>query len=466
MHVIDSYKNLPKKFYHENKPTEFDLAQFIKLNHDLLNELDVTLNEEELLHCFSGSKSMQGYTAKSLAYSGHQFGYFNPSLGDGRAHIIAEVISKNSQHFDIQLKGSGRSQFSRNGDGLSTLGPVLREFLVSEFMHQLGVPSTRSLAAIATNEKVYREDELAGGVLVRVANSHIRVGSFEYFYARGDFDALNELYQYVQKRHYSNLNTEMDVFKAIAKRKVELVTKWLGVGFIHGVMNTDNTSIAGITIDYGPCAFMDEFKKNKVFSSIDRQARYAYNNQMNIALWNLSVLANAMMPLFMKSSTETQVIEVLKEFFKDLEIYADELYLKYFAKKLGIFDPVKEDRKLIEDFLNILENESLDFTNSFRNLNTFNFSNNEWLNQWKERLKIQNKSDDEVIKLMDSVNPYLIARNHHIEEAINLAYEGDLSYFNFLNQAYSHPYIENKAYSKLTQAPTNEQRVYQTFCGT
>lgn len=462
MKVNNTYNSLPDILYDRNQSKGFPNAAPILFNKSLLNELGINFEEDQLLKIFSAQTNFPESESLSLAYSGHQFGYFNPTLGDGRAHLIAQIDSDNGSHFDIQLKGSGRTKYSRNGDGLSSLGPVIREYIVSEAMHALGVPTTRALAAVKTNESVYREEELPGGVFTRLAASHLRVGSFEFLYSRDEFSALEELVNYAQKRHYPQSTNAMEFFKAVSKNKIMLVTQWLGLGFIHGVMNTDNTSIAGITIDYGPCAFLDEYNSEKVFSSIDRHGRYRYNNQIDIALWNLSVFANAIFPVLVKERQEEQVIKELKDFFLELEAFAKDQWLQVFSSKIGIQNPKESDRELINELLNYMEKEKLDFTNTFRSLSSLTFKNSEWQEKWLERLE----ETEEAKTLMDSVNPYIIPRNHQVEKAIELAIKNDFSHFYRLVEAYKSPYDVNSEYEDLTKEPALDERVYQTFCGT
>lgn len=462
MKVLSTYTKLAEIFYDINQPTSFKSAQKIVFNHDLLKSLEIEIDEDELLKIFSGQDSFPHAKCLSLAYSGHQFGHFNPTLGDGRAHLIAEVLTSNKEHFDIQLKGSGQTKYSRRGDGLSSLGPVLREYIVSEAMHAMGVPSTRALCALKTNQSVYREEELPGGVFTRVAKSHLRVGSFEFLFSRQEFDALEELVNYTMKRHYPHIESVLDFFKAVALNKLNLVSQWMGLGFIHGVMNTDNTSVAGITIDYGPCAFMDEYKSDQVFSSIDHQGRYRYNNQFDIALWNLSVFANAIFPVLLKERNEAELIGELKSFFKELEQTIKDKWLHTFAYKIGIEKPLESDRALINKLLEIMEKEKLDFTNTFRNLNQFTFQDKSWQALWLKRIEDKAKAKT----LMDQHNPFIIPRNHQVEKAIKDGLEDNFEHFFRLIKAYADPYTYKQENIDLTKEPGREQRVYQTFCGT
>lgn len=464
----NTYKKLPENFYEESSPAPVKKPQLLKLNRNLAKELGIEIeekSEENWAKIFSGQTLLPGSEPIALAYSGHQFGHFNPRLGDGRAHLLGEVLSPDGERCDIQLKGSGRTRFSRRGDGLSWLGPVIREYVVSEAMHALGVPTTRALAAVKTGEEVLREDVLPGGIFVRVAKSHLRVGTFEHFFARNKIDDLQRLADYAIERHYPEIQKSgnekyRNFFISAAKAKLGLVARWMGLGFIHGVMNTDNTSVAGITIDYGPCAFMDGFSRNKVFSSIDRHGRYAYANQGNIALWNLSVLANALFPLM------GVAVEAVQEDFKELESFYEEEYLKVMASKLGIFSPQKEDLGLINEYLDFLEEKRLDFTNSFRKLCSFECEDKAFLARWDARLNEQAQTREETAQLMKKSNPFLIPRNHQVQRAIDACLDGDHTYFHYLVRAYEKPFEDNEEFADLALPPRPDEIVHQTFCGT
>ncbi|MCO4753389.1 MAG: YdiU family protein [Bacteriovoracaceae bacterium] len=471
----NTYCELPENFFEEVLPSVGETPELMHFNNELAQELGLdlaVLNEQELANIFCGKTILEGSNPIAMAYSGHQFGQFNPSLGDGRAHLLGEVITAEQQRFDIQLKGSGRSRYSRRGDGRSWLGPVVREYILSEAMSALGIPTTRALCAVRTGEEVLREDTLPGAVFTRVASSHLRVGTFEYFSARSA-DDLKIMADYAIDRHDPDLKNHkqkyFEFLKRVARRKLSLVSKWMGIGFIHGVMNTDNTSIAGITIDYGPCAFMDNYVENKVYSSIDRQGRYAYSNQGQIAIWNMSVLANALFPLLLdesESKNTDKVILKLQEEFKHLDSFYQQEYLNVMGKKFGIFRPAYSDLAIINEFLKHLEDNHLDFTNSFRKLNTLDHDNKLFLRKWQDRLAEQAKTSAEVIELMNQSNPFIIPRNHQVAKAIEDSVGGDDSYFKYLVQSYKKPFVQNEALDDLTLTPRPEEIVHQTFCGT
>jgi len=371
-------------------------------------------------------------------------------------------LAADGKRYDIQLKGSGQTPFSRAGDGRSALGPVIREYILSEAMFHLGVPTTRALAAVTTGEQVYREYPTPGGVFTRVSRGHVRIGSFEYFAARQQPEQLKQLADYCIERFYpdvkDNANPYLSFFESVAYNILSLVAQWQGLGFIHGVMNTDNMSIVGETIDYGPCAFMDSYTADKVFSSIDTQGRYAYNQQANIALWNLSILASCLVPVVAEHSD--QALEELQSLMNSLAGYHQQQWLKVFRSKLGLFNEEPEDHLLIEQFLIGLETEQKDFSLAFRALNTSR------TDAHNERLERQEQSVEQAIQLMNDSNPYLIPRNHQVEEAIEKANKGDFGHFNYLMSAYLEPFKENSEFEQLTQAPLAFEEVKQTFCGT
>ncbi len=456
----NTYFNLPHAFYEEALPAKFQAPYLIAYNTKLAKELGIELEENELSAIFSGQRIPAGANPIALAYAGFQFGHPVPQLGDGRALLLGEV---NGQ--DIQLKGSGQTPFSRRGDGRSALGPVLREYLVSEAMHTLGVPSTRALAAVATGESVLRQfGEEPGGVFTRVAASHIRVGTFQYFAFKQDMDSMRILLDYTIERHYPHLKDHpqkaLELINEVTMNQSELIAKWMGLGFIHGVMNTDNFSMAGITIDYGPCAFMDEYKAGKVFSSIDRDGRYSFSNQPLIAQWNILRLADCLLPLI--HETQEQAIELVETKVIPLFSLFEQKKYEVFAKKLGIDST---EKNLIDDFLSYLEEESLDFTLSFRNLPMLLQEEQhffpktsllrDFLTRWKPDLSHS-----------DQVNPLYIPRNHMVQRAIDSAYEGDYSFFEKMLNVITNPYVFQENREEFTLPPTNSERVYKTFCGT
>lgn len=478
----NTYSKLPENFYEHSLPSAAKDPSLLAFNSELAKELGIgfeDISNERLAEIFSGKEILEGAQPIAMAYCGHQFGHFNPSLGDGRAHLLGEVISSRGERFDIQLKGSGKSKYSRRGDGLSWIGPVIREYILSEAMHALGIPTTRALAAVKSGDCVFRDEELPGGIFTRVASSHLRVGSFEFAATRGSASDVKTLADYAINRHHPDLNEEEDkyfkFFVRVAKLKLKLVARWMGVGFIHGVMNTDNTSIAGITLDYGPCAFMDTYDPKKVFSSIDSHGRYAFSNQGQIALWNLSVLANSLYELMGKG------IEELRSLFGDLESFYQEEYLKVMAAKFGIFEPVPEDMELISKFLDALYKNRLDYTLSFHNLLSLNFDKFEQgldsslYSQWQARLDQEGRGEKEALALCRKSNPFFIPRNHQVQKAIDESLKGNYEHFHFLIEAYKTPYDhdhnmeeykENLALFNLSLPPKENEIVHQTFCGT
>ena len=471
MNLDNSYARLPEGFHALVETDAAATPSMLAWNNDLAVELgldSLAEDEAELARIFSGASRLAGVQPIALAYAGHQFGHFVPQLGDGRAALLGEVVTDAGQRYDIQLKGSGRTPYSRGGDGKSWLGPVLREYIVSEAMHHLGIPTTRALAAVATGESVYRETVWPGAVFTRVAASHLRVGTFEYFAARRNTDALRTLTEYAIDRHYPEAKSDaapyVAFFRRVAERQAELVAGWMAVGFIHGVMNTDNTSIAGETLDYGPAAYMDEFQFKKVFSSIDQHGRYAYANQMPIAQWNLARFADSLLLL---CDARTDFEAVLFEF----PAYYDRCYLDHMRPKLGLMDKKDGDAELIGDWLKYLQDDALDYTLSFRELATRIDASDparfgEFEQRWRRRVGNQVTESAEVVALMNSVNPLFIPRNHRIEQAIQEAVAGDLTVFRDLNVVLSQPFLEQPEYAQYAEAPEPNERVTQTFCGT
>ena len=419
----------------------------------------------------------------AIAYAGHQFGHFVPQLGDGRALLLGDLLINGRPH-ELQLKGSGRTPFSRGGDGRAALGPVLREVIVAESMHALGVPSTRSLAAVATGEQVLREaGPQPGAVLARVAASHVRVGSFEFFAARRDLTALRALLDWVIRRHYPECaeaeRPAVALLEQVGARQSALVAQWLSIGFVHGVMNTDNMALSGETIDYGPCAFLDEYQSNKVFSSIDRGGRYAYGQQPAIAQWNLARLAECLLPLV--DDDEDTALRLVTPCIESFPEQFSTHWLARFAAKLGIADPKPEDAALVQDFLTLLERGQHDFTLAFRSLArrldgadwpadladpTADAGFAEWLARWRERLVAQPTTPATVAERMRAVNPAVIPRNHQIEAAIRAATDGDFQPFERLLAACILPFAQTPAQFPFMQPPRPAERVLQTFCGT
>jgi len=454
-------------------PTGFRQAEFLLKNYDLAEKLGFTknfLDSKECLNIFSGNSLLKNSQPIAQGYSGHQFGHFNPQLGDGRAILLGEI-----DEMDIQLKGIGQTPYSRRGDGKSALSPVLREYVISEFMHAVKIPTTRSLFALKTNENVMRETELPGGVLTRVAKSHIRIGTFEFAKTKNN-ETLKTLADYSINRHYPELNKTdnkyLSFFAAVCDKQASLVAKWMSLGFVHGVMNTDNMTISGETIDYGPCAYMDGYHPNTVFSSIDVNGRYAYQNQPAILVWNLAKFAESILPLIDKNEEKSikQLTEVLQLVMPSYQEY----FYKEFCQKLGLKSVNNKNIKLIEGYLKILNLESIDFTLSFRdlskiinerlNLNDSIFAKskdfNNWYLKWKQEINLNEISDE-----MDLNNPCYIPRNHLIENALSKAIEGDMSEINFMINLFENPYIQ-KNISRKYLMPSNSEEQYVTFCGT
>jgi uncharacterized protein YdiU (UPF0061 family) len=458
----NTYSTLPSQFFHKQKPARVTNPELLACNFQLAEDLGIKLPSSELELIFSGQLIPEGADPLAQAYAGHQFGYYNPQLGDGRALLLGELNTKLGR-YDIQLKGSGTTPYSRSGDGLSWLGPVLREYIVSEAMHHLGISTTRSLAAVGTGDKVLRETVLPGAILTRIAKSHIRVGTFQYFAYNKDLKALEKLYNYTRDRHYHKTKSISEFLSCVINAQSDLVTDWLAVGFIHGVMNTDNCSVSGETIDYGPCAFLDKYSPSKVFSSIDNHGRYAYSAQADVIVWNMAQLANALLPIV---QNDENVLTDFKKLIQDMPNQIKNLWLKKFGKKIGISETKPKDYKLISNFLNGLESRNEDFTLSFRKLTEdpeyFKSVDTDWFKNWKSRI-----SDElDPFAVMAKANPNLIPRNHQIEIAIKAALNSDFNLFNRLNEALKLPYEKTSEYTDLEATPTEEEEVLKTFCGT
>ena len=458
----NSYSTLPRQFFHKQKPAAVSKAELIACNFQLAKNLEIKLPNSELELIFSGQLIPEGADPLAQVYAGHQFGYYNPQLGDGRALLLGELNTKLGR-YDIQLKGSGTTPYSRSGDGLSWLGPVLREYIVSEAMHHLGIATTRSLAAVATGDKVLRETVLPGAILTRIAKSHIRVGTFQYFASNKDLEALETLYNYTRNRHYNETKSISEFLSCVINAQSNLVTDWLSVGFIHGVMNTDNCSISGETIDYGPCAFLDKYSPSKVFSSIDGHGRYAYSAQADVIVWNMAQLANALLPIVQK---DEDTLNEFKRLIHEMPNQIRSLWLKKFGKKIGITKTKPDDYKLISDFLNGLASRNEDFTISFRKLTEepeyFKSVDPDWFETWKTRITVE----PDPISIMTKTNPNLIPRNHQVELAIKEALNADFTLFYRLNEALKSPYEKTLEYADLETTPTEEEEVIKTFCGT
>jgi serine/tyrosine/threonine adenylyltransferase len=484
----NTYARLPDRFFARVAPTPVAAPKLIRLNTDLAVELGldpVWLAGSEGLEVLSGKRVPDAAEPIAMAYAGHQFGHFVPQLGDGRAILLGEVVDRLGVRRDLQLKGSGPTPFSRKGDGRAALGPVLREYIVSEAMAALGIPTTRSLAAVTTGETVARETILPGAVLTRVAASHIRVGTFQFFAARGDIEGLRLLADHVIGRHYPEAaKTEgryRSLLESVVARQANLVAQWLLVGFIHGVMNTDNMSIAGETIDYGPCAFMDTYHPATVFSSIDRHGRYAYAQQPNIATWNLARLAETLLPLL--SDDENQAIAQAKEVLAGFAASFETAFLNGMRKKLGLSGVAEEDQDLARDFLNLLAANQVDFTLAFRRLSDAAgdsakdelirslFHNQEaceaWVTRWRPRLVEGGQNVTTRRAMMRAVNPAFIPRNHRVEAVIQAAAESqDFAPFEELLSVLSEPFDDRPEFSHYMEGPKPHEKILQTFCGT
>ena len=475
----NSYTRLPKNMMCKINPIPVKKPKLIIFNHTLSKELNLDLtklDETQLALIFSGNYLPSGSEPIAQAYAGHQFGYFS-MLGDGRAVLIGEHITKNNKRVDIQFKGSGKTPFSRGGDGRAVLGPMLREYIISEAMHALKIPTTRSLAVVETGENIEREISLPGSILTRIADSHIRVGTFEYLSMKGDIKSLKILVNYTINRHFpylkNNENLALSLLKEVIERQIKLIINWMRVGFIHGVMNTDNMAISGETIDYGPCAFMDFYNPETVFSSIDHQGRYSYINQPVIAHWNLSRFAETLLPLI--DIEKDKAIEIAKEVINDFSEKYKKSWFNMLRKKLGLFGNIKEDEILIQNLLLIMKEKKLDYTNTFCTLMNNDFFDNsllsedlfnDWFNHWKKRLKQNNKPSNLSIELMKSVNPLVIPRNHKVEEALEAAYNNDLVPFNKLLKILKKPYDISSNITSYQMANKDNLKTYKTFCGT
>ena len=483
MKLTNSYHKLGNDFYKKQIPEKVLNPELILFNKKLATNLDLDLanNINDITNIFSGNKLPKNSKPISLCYAGHQFGHFVNQLGDGRAILLGEVKDKKNILHDIQLKGSGRTFFSRGGDGKCPLNAAIKEYIISEAMHYLKIPTTRSLSLIKTQDLIVRDQITSAAIITRVAKSHIRIGTFEYFACKKDFKNLQILANYTINRHYkkclNHKNNYLSLLKSIIKSQANLVSSWMTIGFIHGVMNTDNISISGQTIDYGPCAFMDQYNSKEVFSYIDKNGRYNFSNQKNITLWNLTQFASAILPLIDNDiNNAIKLAEI--EINKFSQIF-DNFYYTKMLKKIGIFNYNKsiQDQALIVDFLNILEINNLDFTNNFRNLSnillqksTFINIDNQWLNwqqRWQKRLKKQKLSQIEIANKMDKINPILIPRNHIISDIITRSIsQNNFSELTELIKAIKSPFIKKSQYSKYYQAPTKKQRIKNTFCGT
>jgi uncharacterized protein YdiU (UPF0061 family) len=484
----NSYARLPERFFARLSPTPVAKPRLIKFNELLAEELGIDtrgVEPDELAAIFAGNVLPPGAEPIAMAYAAHQFGNFVAQLGDGRAILLGEVLDRNGKRRDVQLKGAGRTPFSRRGDGRAALGPVLREYLVSEAMHALGIPTTRALAAVSTGEPVFRDRQLPGAVLTRVASSHIRIGTFQYFAARGDKEAVERLAGYVIDRHFPEARDSERPFLAllqiVVERQAWLVARWMHVGFVHGVMNTDNTALSGETIDFGPCAFMDSYDPATTFSAIDELGRYAYGNQPNIAQWNLARFAETLLPLL--DPNPERAIELANESISAFTSRFQEHWLAGMRDKLGLSSNEEDDLELAHALLRAMHENAADFTLTFRRLCDAAadekadadvralFANptayDSWASRWRSRLAAERLNPDARAQAMRTVNPAYVPRNHRVEQALDAAIEyGDFSPFAELLTVLSRPYEDQADYADYANPPNADERVLRTFCGT
>ncbi len=497
----NSYAKLADVFYSKTNPTPVKNPELIKFNSVLAKELGLTgisADGLDALDFFAGNKIAEGSEPIAMAYAGHQFGGFSPRLGDGRAILLGEIIAPDKVRYDFQLKGSGRTPWSRGGDGRSALGPVIREYLVSEAMAKLGVPTTRALAAVTTGEEVARNTLVSGGILTRIATGFVRVGTFQYFSSQNNQEAIKQLADYEIERHYPEAkqaqNKYVAFFEMVVDRQAKLIAQWMSFGFIHGVMNTDNMSIAGETIDYGPCAFMDNFSHSRVYSSIDHQSRYAYSNQPKIGQWNLVRLAETLLPLFIDNQLvensehkdaettdeEAQaVVKIAEDILSAYSVSYHNYWLTRMRKKLGLSEAHESDAALVGELLGLMESNDADFTLTFYYLSQMGqlpqasalFEKPEdfdaWAVKWQARLSQESINDAEHYVLMQTVNPAYIPRNHKVEAAIRAAEDhNDFSVFHDLHEVLENPFELQDGKEKYMLPPKPEEVVHQTFCGT
>jgi len=482
----NSYANQLEGFYVPFIGDEAPAPKIIKLNDALVKELGLdfsSLKTENIAAILSGGIELKGASPLAQVYAGHQFGGFSPRLGDGRALLLGEVIDPSGKRHDIHLKGSGRTVYSRGGDGKAALAPVLREYILGEAMHALGVPTTRALAVVATGENVYRESLLSGAVLARTASSHIRVGTFQYFATQGDIGKVKQLSDYTIERHYPEIKATqrpyLELLRVVCDRQAVLIAKWMQVGFVHGVMNTDNMTISGETIDYGPCAFIDDYNSAAVFSSIDHQGRYAFGNQVHMAQWNLARLAETLLPVIDDDPEEAVSLAtaVIKEFAETYQI----CWLKGMCKKIGFTEVKEGDLELVQQLLNLMQAEKVDFTLLFRSISSaacgefeelralFDDTSglDEWLALWRKRSEKEPLNSDARAELMDSVNPLYIPRNHLVEAALQAAEkDSDFKPFEKLMAVLDKPFEKRDGLEEYTKAAPTDFGPYKTFCGT
>ena len=473
----NSYSKLPETFIENVKPTPVHDPELIVLNEELAKKLSLdfsNIDKKKLAEIFSGNSLPYNTNTIAQAYAGHQFGHFT-MLGDGRAILLGEHIVNKNSRFDIQFKGCGRTMFSRGGDGRAALGPMLREYIMSEAIHYLNIQTTRSLAVVKTGEKVVRENLLQGAILTRVASSHIRVGTFQYIAAKQNVEELKMLVNYTVDRHFPELrssqNKALDLLNLVLQKQCDLIVDWMRVGFIHGVMNTDNMTISGETIDYGPCAFMDYYDPKTVFSSIDKFGRYSYSNQPPIAKWNLARFAECLIPII--DTNEDKAIKIASEIIDNFQKIYENKWLSMMRDKLGLFGEDKNDKNLINSLMDWMEKNKADYTNTFCYLMGVSINDkiytdksfNEWLNSWKTRSSLNNSTKEKQLQLMQKVNPNIIPRNHKVEEALLAADNNNFDVMTKLLSLLKNPYDIKDISGFQSPAPLSKEK-YQTFCGT
>ena len=480
----NSYARLPESFYRRQPPIPVSEPRWIARNDALAQQLNIDtgwLASDEALQLLAGNATVTGTDPIATVYAGHQFGQYNPQLGDGRAVLLGELLDTKSRRVDMQLKGSGPTPYSRGGDGRSPMGPVIREYLLCEAMHALGIPSSRALAAVSTGEPVYRQTVEPGAILTRVASSHIRIGTMQFFAALQDKSDLQNLIDYTIQRHYpvceNAENPTLALLQSVMKKIAGLVAAWQGVGFIHGVMNTDNMLLCGETIDYGPCAFMDSYAANTVYSSIDHHGRYAYGNQPAIAHWNLAMFAQALLPCI--DSDGDAAVAAAQAAINDFPTLYGEAYAEVLRQKFGFSTLIESDNDLFKGYFELLEQNSLDFTLSFRKLtdmasggidceDLFEFPEamQRWLTEWQARRELNGSDEANCTVKMTQCNPMYIPRNHQVAKAISDANKGDYTHFETLLKLWQLPFSAQDNAAEYALPPQAHERVLQTFCGT
>ena len=476
-HFDNTYSKLPNTFKEEIRPTPVHDPELVILNEELAKDLNLNfsnINKKQQAEIFSGNLLPKNTNTIAQAYAGHQFGHFT-MLGDGRAVLLGEHLINENSRFDIQFKGSGKTSFSRGGDGRAALGPMLREYIISEALYSLNIQTTRSLAVVKTGEKVVRENLLQGAILTRVASSHIRVGTFQYIAAKQNIEDLKILVDYTVDRHFPEIkfseNKALDLLNLVMLKQCDLIVDWMRVGFIHGVMNTDNMAISGETIDYGPCAFMDHYDPKTVFSSIDKFGRYAYSNQPPIAKWNLARLAECLIPLI--DTNEDKSIKIASEIIDNFQKIYENKWTNMMRDKLGLFGEDKNDKNLIKSLIDWMEKNKADYTNTFCYLMGVSINDkiyedksfNQWLNHWRARSSLNNSTKEKQLQLMQKVNPNIIPRNHKVEEALLAADNNNFDVMNKLLSVLKNPYDIKDISEFQSPAPLSKEK-YQTFCGT